>query len=124
MPNRLILCFYFIVLTTLTPQIPWFRLDTLIRLKQYRWDKAAKRLPIVLPTRRRHLGRYGEGAAIEERTYKGGGWAGGREEREGKGGREERVFVRSHISLAKIFYMWDQDGESSCPEVFFMCDVS
>jgi len=54
----------------------------------------------------------------------GGGRAGGREEREGKGGREERVFVRSHISLAKIFYMWDQDGESSCPEVFFMCDVS
>ena len=87
MPNRLILCFYFIVLTTLTPQIPWFRLDTLIRLKQYRWDKAAKRLPIVLPTRRRHLGRYGEGAAIEERTYKGvAGRVGVRRER-AKAGR-------------------------------------
>ena len=34
------------------------------------------------------------------------------------------MFCSQSPSLAKIFYMWDQDGESSWPEVFFMCDVS
>ncbi len=98
--------FVFIVIPTLTPNIPWFRLDTLIRLKRYRWAKAVRQLPIVLPLRRRHqdpFWPFRRGSC--DRDYKGGGWAGGREER---GGVD--AFVLSPISLAKIFYMWDQDG--------------
>ena len=110
------------MITTLTP--PRFGLDTLTRLKQYRWANAA---PIVLPLRRRHQGpvwpfRRGSCDRGTDLITRGAaGRAGVR--REGRG-VDNRCFVLSPTSLAKIFYMWDQDGESSWPEVFFMCDVS